>query len=231
MTVAEEEKLKLGKGAAFVKSRLKRLPQRDETWEADFRALPKPIEQSQTHYLGIVVSGKDGSLLAETTVHGRPSVNDLATILVHAMRRPLNGDARRPRLVHLRGHHQWRELFPHLEEIGIGVEVFAGQDLPGIEEAYDEHLRLVREARRVGMIGPTPEQARIDTLFPAIARWVTEDGWIEIGVQELFGFVARALHEGGTQVDDDRPGTLSEALAALEVGLTRWFEEEGGELE
>ncbi len=227
----EEEKLKLGKGAAFVKSRLKRLPQRDETWEADFRALPKPIEQTQTHYLGMVVSGKDGWLLAETTVHGRPSVNDLATILAHAMRRPLDGDARRPRLVHLRGHHQWRELFPHLEEIGIGVKVFAGQDLPGIEEAYNEHLRLVREARRVGMIRPTSEQARIDTLFPAIARWVRGYGWIEIGVQELFGFVARALHEGGTQVEDERPDTLAEALAALEAGLTRWFEEEGVKLD
>jgi hypothetical protein len=33
----------LGKGAAFVKSRFKRLHQEDETWEADFRALPKPI--------------------------------------------------------------------------------------------------------------------------------------------------------------------------------------------
>ena len=38
----EEEKLVLGKGAAFLKSPLKRLRQGDETWEADFRALPKP---------------------------------------------------------------------------------------------------------------------------------------------------------------------------------------------
>ena len=30
--MAEEEKLKLGKGAAFVKGRLKRLPQGGETW-------------------------------------------------------------------------------------------------------------------------------------------------------------------------------------------------------
>ncbi len=225
--MAEDEKLRLGKGAAFVKSLLKRLPQADETWEADFRALPNPIEQTQTHYLGMVVTGKDGWLLAESHVHGRPSVNDLATILAHAKRRPPDEDARRPRLVHLRGHHQWRELFPHLEEIGIGVKVFAGQDLPGIEQAYNEHLRLVREARRVGVIRPTPEQAKIDTLFPAIARWVREYGWVEIGVQELFGFVARALHEGGTQVEDDRPDTLTKALATLEVGLTRWFAEQG----
>jgi len=224
--VADEEKLKLGKGVAFVKGRMKRFPQGDETWEADFQALPKPSMQNKTHYLGMAVTGEGGTLLSESHVHGRPSVNDLATLLAHAMRRPLVGDARRPRLVRLRGHHQWRGLFPHLEEIGVGVEVLVGKDLPGIEEAYDRHLRQTREARRVGMIRPTPERARIDTLFPSIARWVRQYGWVEVGVQELFGFVARALHEGGTQVEDERPDTLAEAMAALEDGLARWFEEQ-----
>ena len=56
----EEEKLKLGKGAAFDKSRLKRLRQEDETWEADFQALPKPVTQSQTHYRGKVPCRRDG---------------------------------------------------------------------------------------------------------------------------------------------------------------------------
>ena len=36
----DENKLKLGKGVAFVKSRLKRLAQGDDAWEADFQALP-----------------------------------------------------------------------------------------------------------------------------------------------------------------------------------------------
>jgi hypothetical protein len=94
--VGDEDKLKLGKGVAFVESRLKRLPTRDETWEADFEALPEPIDQSVTHYRGMVVTKEDGSLLFESHVHGRPSVDDLATILAHAMRRPLDGDARRP---------------------------------------------------------------------------------------------------------------------------------------
>ena len=65
---------------------------------------------------------------------------------------------------------------PHLEEIGIGVEVVVGRDLPGIEKAYDEHLRQIREARRVGMIKPTAEQAKVEQMFPAIARWVGEYG-------------------------------------------------------
>ena len=40
----EHPRLKLGKRASFVKTHLKQLPQEKETWEADFRALPKPQE-------------------------------------------------------------------------------------------------------------------------------------------------------------------------------------------
>jgi hypothetical protein len=224
-----EEKLKLGKGAAFDKSRLKLLPQLGETWEADFQALPKPIDQSVTHYRGMVVTQEGGSLLSESHVHGRPSVNDLATRLAHAMRRPLDENARRPKLVRLRGHPQWRELFSALKE--LGVEVSVERELPVIEEAYRDYLRRFRDEHRVGMVKPSAKQAKIEAMFPAIDRWVRDYGWIEIGVQEMFGFVARALHEGGVQVEDDRPDTFAEALAALEVGLTRWFEEEGVELD
>jgi hypothetical protein len=229
--MAEEEKLKLGKGATFVKSRLRLLPQGDDTWEADFRALPKPIMQTVTHYQGMVVTLPDGSLRANLPVHGRPSVNDLATLLAHAMRRPLTGDAHRPRLIRLRGHHQWRELFPHLAELGVGVEVSIEQGLPKIEEAYHEHLRQMRAAQRVGMIGPSAEQTRVEAMFPAIARYVQGYGYIEIGDQESFGFVVRAVGYGGLDFEDDRPDTLAEAMAALEAGLARWFHEQGVDIE
>jgi hypothetical protein len=82
----EEEKLVLGKDAAFAKSRLKRLRQEDETWEADFRALPKPMTQSETHYLGMVVA-PDASFLAESQVEGRPTVNNMATDCSHCKRK------------------------------------------------------------------------------------------------------------------------------------------------
>src|SRR6516225_6002512 len=141
----EEEKLKLGKGAAFVKGRFKRLRQEDETWEADFQALPKPITQSQSHYRGMVVA-PDGSLLADSRVGGRPTANDMATLLAQAMRRPLTGRAHRPRRIHVRGHPQWRELFLRLEELGIAVSV--RQELPKVKEAYENYLRQMREARR-----------------------------------------------------------------------------------
>jgi hypothetical protein len=51
-------------------------------------------------------------------------------------------------------------------------------------------------------------------------------GHIEIGDQEGFGFIARALDYGGLVLEDDKPTTLAEALAALENGLTKWFKEQ-----
>ena len=37
----------------------------------------------------------------------------------------------------------------------------------------------------------------------------------------------RAIGYGGLHYEDDKPGTLAEAMAALEQGLVRWFKDEG----
>ena len=68
-------------------------------------------------------------------------------------------------------------------------------------------------------------------MFPAIARYLNGYGYIEIGDQESFGFVVRAIGYGGTDFEDDRPETFAEAMAVLEAGLARWFEEQGVELD
>jgi hypothetical protein len=224
----ERKKLTLGQGAAFLNSRLKRLPQENDVWEADFRVLPKPLSQNETHYLGLVVVQREGSILAEEQIEHTPDVNDLATLLAHAMRRPLTGRGHRPKRIRVRKNPRWPELFPHLEELSVAVVV--DSDLDTLRATYHDHLRRVREARRARMIKPTAEQARIEKLFPAVAQWV-RDGHIEIGDQESFGFVARALDYGGQVFEDDRPNTLAEALAVLEQGLREWYAEEGIELD
>lgn len=217
--------LKLGKGTAFVKSRLKQFRQGDDVWEADFRALPKPITQSETHYLGMVVTQPDGFLLADLPVQYTPDANDLATLLAHAVRRPLTGGAHRPRQVLVRKNPRWTDLFPHLKE--IGVEVVAQNELPKVAEAYGEYLRELQKARSANAVQPTADQAGVETLFPAIARWVNGYGHIEIGDQEGFGFVVRAIDYGGIVFEDDKPSTLAGAMAALEKGLADWFREQG----
>ena len=77
------------------------------------------------------------------------------------------------------------------------------------------------------MLKPTAEQQSVEKLFPAVARWVQGYGHIEIGDQEMFGFVVRALDYGGLAFEDDKPDTLAEAMAVLEKGLAYWFKEQG----
>jgi hypothetical protein len=225
IVVSNENKLKLGKGVAFVKSQLNRLPQEDETWEADFRALPKPITQSTTHYVGMALTQPDGFLRAESEIDHSPTVNDLATLLADAMKRPLIEGPLRPRHIHLRGKPKWKPLFSALEELGI--EVAIKTDLPKVQEAFSEFLTQVKEAHSVGKVKATATQAKVESLFPAIAKWVNGFGHIEIGDQEGFGFIVRAIDYGGVVFEDDRPNTLAEAMAALEKALAEIFAREG----
>ncbi len=77
------------------------------------------------------------------------------------------------------------------------------------------------------MTKPTKEQMKVESIFPAIAKYVRGYGYVEIGDQESFGFVVRALGYGGLDFEDDTPETLAEAMAVLEAGLSKRFEEQG----
>src|SRR5271169_2589048 len=180
MTVArQKEKLKLGEGAAFDPARLKELPQANETWEADFEALPKRPTQNERHFLGMVVSKKGRCILAESQVEGNPTVNDMATMLANAMLSPLSGDAHRPSRIYARYYTPWDEVYPHLREIGIKVSIH--REFPRIYDAFHTRLRQLREMRSPGKVEPTAEQAKVAEIFPAISKFVQDCGFIEIG--------------------------------------------------
>ena len=219
----EHPRLKLGKSAAFVKTKIKRLPRENESWEADFRALPRPAGQTDTHYLGLVVALPKGDPLVYMPVEYTPTVNDLADLLADAMRRPLTGSARRPQHLHLRSNPRWEELFPHLKE--IGVEISIQDDLPKLEIVHEDFLRQVRKAgsslRIVYFPGPPPVAEQL----PATSRWVRECGRIEVGRREA-SFVARALDDAGPVLENNGCDTLDEAMAALEEGLAEWFRDQ-----
>ncbi len=221
---SDHPRLKLGKRASFVKTHLKRLPQEKETWEADFRALPKPLEQPETHYLGLVVALPRGDPLVYLPLEYTPTVNDLADLLAEAMRRPLTGTDRRPDHMHFRGNPRWGELFPHLND--LGVEVGVGDELPELEEVYLDFCRQMREAGSGRIIMLSPRLPAFEKQFPVLSKWVLESGWIEVGRRKNSGFVARALDDGGLVFEDDKVDTLAEALVALEEGLTERFEGE-----
>jgi hypothetical protein len=219
----EQPRLKLGKSAAFVKTQIKRLPQVDESWEADFQALPRPAGQTDTHYLGLVVGLPKGDPLVYMPVEYPPTVNELADLLADALRRPLTGSARRPQHLHLRGNPRWEELFPHLKEIGVDVSI--QDDLPKLEIVHEDFLRQMRKGgaglRIVYFPGPPP----VADQFPAISTWVREHGRIEVGRRQEGGFVARAFDDTGLVFDNNGCDTLDEAMTALEEGLTGRFKD------
>ena len=151
----EKKKLKLGKGASFVKTQLKKLKQEYDTWEADFRALPKSKGEPETHYLGLVVALPRGNPLVSMLVEYNPNVNDLADLLADAMRRPMTESAHRPRHILLRGNPRWEELFPHLKQLGIEVSI--QNELPNVEDVYEDFLRQMRRAKPDPLILYTPK--------------------------------------------------------------------------
>jgi hypothetical protein len=224
----EHPRLKLGKRAAFVKTHLKQLPRQEETWEVDFRALPQPAGQADTHFLGLAVALPRGDPLAYLPVEYTPTVNDLADLLADAMRRPLTGPARRPAHMHFRANRRWEELFPHLKE--LGVEVTLRDDLPELEEVCLDFLREMRKARPGPVIMLSPRPADPGRQFPALAHWVQESGWIEVGRRKGAGFVARALDDAGVAFENNSSTTLAEALAGLDEALAGRFGNQGGAL-
>jgi len=217
--------LKLGKSASFVKTHLQQLQQESDTWEADFRALPTPQGETATQYLGLVVALPNGNPLVCLPVDYIPNVNDLADLLAAAMRRPMTEAAHRPQHIALRDTPRWEALFPHLHQLGIAVSI--QNDLPHVEEVFADFLRQMRRARSNPLILYTPSPTDVYKAFPAIAPWVQGYGHIEIGAQEGWGFLVRALDADGMVFEDDRPHTLAEAMAALEKGLAAYFEREG----
>jgi hypothetical protein len=224
----EHPRLRLGKTSTFVKTRLKQLPQEDETWEADFRALPKPAGQTETHYLGVAAALPRGDPLVYMPVEYTPNVNDLADLLADALRRPLTGSARRPTHIRFRGNPRWEELFRHLNELGIATSIH--EELPKADEACEEFSRQMRKASPGAIIMLSPTASDIPKQFPAVSIWVKRHGRIEIGQQHGVGLVVRALDSGGVVFEDREVVTLADALVALERGLVQWFKEQGIEV-
>ena len=61
--------------------------------------------------------------------------------------------------------------------------------------------------------------------YPAIARWVGEQGRVEIGMDEYSTSLVRVLDPGGLVWESgDSVATVDEALRALEEVLKEWFE-------
>src|SRR5579875_1467199 len=151
----ERNKLKLGKGAAFVKTSLKYLPQGEDAWEADFFPLPCSDGKRKCVWMGIVLSHAHRYVLAQHPFEEPPTINDLARLLASAMARPLAERSHRPQSLYLRAKPEWAELLPHLKQIGINV--ISQQTLPKWDQAFGDLQAQVEQALSAQEITPATE--------------------------------------------------------------------------
>src|SRR4051794_26663026 len=213
----DHDRLILGKGSSFVKSRLSRLPRTDEVWEADIRPMSVSGWDARRHgelWLGMVLTRLEDFHLALQAHEDAPTVNDLANLLARAMERPWVMGARRPARLRLRDDPQWQELIPHLTHLKIEVETQG--ELPLWDAAAANYVRKLK-ATQIGRDVPlitVPQE--FDEAFPALVRWVKTQGRIEIGVEGGQGFVARALDDGGMVFEGKGDKSVGEALTALQ---------------
>jgi hypothetical protein len=73
------DRLILGKGSSFVKSRLSRLPRTDEVWEADIQPMSVSGWDARRHgelWLGMVLTRLENFHLALQAHEDAPTVND-----------------------------------------------------------------------------------------------------------------------------------------------------------
>ena len=70
----------------------------------------------------------------------------------------------------------------------------------------------------------------VEQTYQHLARWVTTQGWIELGQNEQSRSFVRALDEGGLVWEGDESyATVDEALRAADLALAEWLRREFGE--
>jgi hypothetical protein len=78
-----------------------------------------------------------------------------------------------------------------------------------------------------GPEGRDPRPSSFEQVYPHVARWVTCQGWIEIGWDNGNRSFIRALDVGGTVWEGD--GTypsVDDALQDVETGLAEWMQQQ-----
>ena len=72
--------------------------------------------------------------------------------------------------------------------------------------------------------------ATFANIYPALARWVSTHGYIEVGYDGMSPSFVRVLDEGGMIYEGtDAYASVDEALQAADLAVKKWIKDELGE--
>jgi tetratricopeptide (TPR) repeat protein len=163
--------------------RLRRLPQRDDVWQAEVRAFGDwVVERGQKirPWVAIVISPTSGLVMAHSIVRDTPSAETLWDLLATAMQKPLEGQSFRPTVLEVRQDERWQQLQPPLEELGIRVEFVEHPE--AVDMALKDLFESVSGDHEQGLLdtpGITPKLVR--GFYEAAADYYRAAPWRSVG--------------------------------------------------
>ena len=107
-----------GPTESIIKSLTKKLPQKTDVWQIDFKQMPNWMKiggQMTRPWVVLSMSRTLDLVLGHEMLEEIPSSAHLWDSLVQAMQHPTGGEAHRPTELHVRPHQQWDALKPTLE--------------------------------------------------------------------------------------------------------------------
>jgi len=183
----------------IVKQRLRKLPQRADAWQSGWIRLVSRVktDAGPVHpWAALVVSETSELILGHTISLEEPSVDQLWDALAQAMEKPAAGPAYRPTSLRVRKHAYWEELRPHLEELGIRLEVGDFELIDTVLQELATGLGGSREPGLLDIPGVGPEQA--GRFYDAAAFFYRQAPWKRIGYETAIK-VECARFSGGPQ--------------------------------
>jgi hypothetical protein len=161
-------------------ARLKRLPQRGDTWQADCRQLPTFVKDSSGQpvrpWLTLVISFGQQFILGQHLAEEQPSPEQLWDTLAASMQKPFMGDKQRPAELQVRAGVGWEDLRQPLADLGLRCVTV--EELPVIETIVahlDQSLGGEQPSGLVDVPGVTVEQ--VGRVYEAAAEFYKQAPW------------------------------------------------------
>jgi hypothetical protein len=160
-----------------------KLPQEVDTWQAGCRRTANPVRiagDKVRPWLVLVTSHTHDLILAHEVLEEEPTSAALWDTLTQAMQNPAAGQPHRPTQLQVPGGDRWESLRPHVEGVGIRLEVAEGlEHLDGLFGELDERVGGKPQPGLLDVPGVEPGQ--VAAFYGAAASFFRSGPWRKVG--------------------------------------------------